>query len=196
MRHGATIGGLLLVMMLVAGCGDDGDAASGSDPTPSAATGAPSADGTDDGDGGDADDAVLPVFCDLVSADQLTAAVGAAMTTSTGPFDACEFEQEDPRALSGSLGAIDVEAGGGYEAYQSGSKGAMDEPTRHDLAGIGDAAYVDIGTVAGGGNLQVGGGALVGQVVYTLNLAQATGMSEEELVAVSERLLRLMVDAT
>ncbi|WGX96475.1 hypothetical protein [Nocardioides sp. L-11A] len=194
--RGRTIGGLLLVVVLAAGCGDDGGTSSDPAPAASTATGTDGTDGTGRTDGDPGDEVTLPVFCDLVSADQLTAAVGAAVTTSTGPFDGCEFDQEDPRALSGSLGAVDVAAGGGYEAYQSGSQGAMDEPVRHDIDGLGDAAYVDIGTVAGGANLQVGGGVLVGDVVYTLNLAQGTGMSEDELVAISEQLLRLMVDAT
>jgi hypothetical protein len=178
-----TIGGLALVAVLTAGCNDSSDetGAAGDVPAPtSAADGGPSA---------------LPAFCDLVTADQLTAAVGAAVTTSTGPFDACEFGQDDPRALSGSLGATDVGAGGGYETYRSGTKGAMDEPTRHELDGIGDAAYVDIGTIAGGESLQVAGGVLVGEVIYTLNLAQGAGLSEDELVATSEKLLRLMVGA-
>ncbi|MDQ6526267.1 hypothetical protein RB608_21790 [Nocardioides sp. LHD-245] len=201
MRRVGTISGRLLgsvlVVVLAAGCGDDGGTSSGPAPASSPATGADGTEGAGDSGGGDdGDEAVLPVFCDLLSADQISAAAGVTVTTSTGPFDACEFDQEDPRALSGSLGAVDVEAGGGYEAYQSGSKGAMDEPVRHDLDGIGDAAYVDIGTIAGGENLQVGGGALVGGTVYTLNLAQGTGMSEAELVTVSEKLLRLMVDAT
>jgi hypothetical protein len=188
MRRMGTIGGLALVAVLAAGCNDSEDGAAADVPAP---TGAATA--ADTGTGTEA--AALPVFCDLVTADQVTAAVGATVTTSTGPFDACEFDQEDPRALSGSLGATDVQANGGYETYRSGTKGVMDTPVRRDLDGLGDAAYVDVGTVAGGENLQVAGGVLVGHVIYTLNLAQGVGLSEDELVATSEKLLHLMVEA-
>jgi len=118
------------------------------------------------------------------------------VTLETDPFGGCAFSQEDPRALSGTLGATELgEGAGGYETYQSGTKGAMDGPTRHEVPGLGDAAYVDIGTIAGGENLQVAGGVLSGTVIYTLNLAQATGMTEDELVAISETLLKLLVEA-
>ncbi|MBM7517843.1 hypothetical protein [Nocardioides nitrophenolicus] len=193
MRWMGITGGLVLVAVLAAGC-NDGEGAAASDAT-TPTTVATATDTAETDAETETDAAALPAFCDLVTADQLAAAVGAAVTTSTGPFDACEFDQEDPRALSGSLGATDVQAGGGYESYQSGTKGALDSPVRHDLDGIGDAAYLDIGTVAGGENLQVAGGVLVGQVVYTLNLAQGVGLSEDELVATGEKLLRLMVEA-
>jgi len=190
-------GGLVLVAVMTAGCNDgEGDASDATTTTTVATATDTTSETTSETDAEtDTDAAALPAFCDLVTADQLAAAVGAAVTTSTGPFDACEFDQEDPRALSGSLGATDVQAGGGYESYQSGTKGALDSPVRHDLDGIGDAAYLDLGTVAGGENLQVAGGVLVGQVVYTLNLAQGVGLSEDELVATGEKLLRLMVEA-
>lgn len=184
MRRTGTIGALVLLAALATGCSeDDTSAGGGGSAEETSAAGAANAD------------AGPPVFCDLVTVDDLTAAVGAAVTTSTGPFDACEFDQDDPRALSGSLGAVDTQDNGGYEAYQSGTRSSLDTPARHDVAGIGDAAYVDIGSFAGGDNLQVAGGVLVGEQIYTLNLTQGVGLSEDELVATSERLLRLMVEA-
>lgn len=184
------IAGLLLVGALASGCGDKDD--------PGGATGDPAGTTTSGAaEGGtDAASGELPRFCDLLDADQLSEAVGEAVTLTTGPFDACEFDQEDPRALSGSLGATDLGAGaGGYESYQSGTGGSLSTPTRHDFDGVGDAAYVDIGTLGGGESLQVAGGALVGHVIYTLNLSPGADMTEDELVAVSEALLRLMVEA-
>lgn len=188
----ALITGLTLVAALAAGCGDDGESDTKSDggtgPTTS------SSDPGSDSDSGEPE--ALPKFCDLVTADQVTEAVGAPVILETDPFGGCAFSQEDPRALSGTLGATELgEGAGGYETYQSGSKGAMDDPTRHDFSGLGDAAYVDIGTIAGGENLQVAGGVLSGTVIATLNLAQGTGMGEDELVAISEKLLTLMADA-
>ena len=134
-----------------------------------------------------------PLFCDLLSPEQIGQVIGAEVTTATGPFDACEFSQEDARALSGSLGVTDI-VGGGYEAYQYGTSATMDAPSRHEFD-LGSGAYVDVGTVAGGENYQVAGGVLVGDVIYTLNLAQGVGMSQEDLLLAGEALLRLMLDA-
>lgn len=196
MRMGRSwLTGLVLVGVMAAGCGGGDDPADEDQPTS-----AGSSAGSDTGDtgSGDAGTAALPVFCDLITAEEIGATIGATVTTSTGPFDACEFSQDDARALSGSLGATDVADSGGYEGYQFGTKATMDDPTRHefDLGDPGDGAYVDIGTVFGGENLQVAGGVLVGDVIYTLNLAQGNGLSEDELVATSEALLQLMLDAT
>lgn len=171
----------VLLLALATGCGGDEPASSSPESASGSASTATAAD--------------LPKFCDLLSAEDIGSTVGATVTTETGPFDACEFDQEDARALSGSLGATDVSGNGGYETYQAGTKGVMESPARHDFSGVGDQAYVDLGTVMGGENLQVAGGVLVGDVVYTLNLSQGAGMSEAELVAVSEKLLTLMVDA-
>lgn len=187
----ALITGLTLVAALAAGCGDDGTDAKGdggADPTTSS---------SEPGSGSDSGEpAALPRFCDLLTADQLTEAVGAPVTLETDPFGGCAFAQEDPRALSGTLGATELgEGAGGYETYQSGTRSAMDDPSRHDVPGLGDGAYVDIGTIAGGENLQVAGGVLSGTVIYTVNLAQGAGLGEDELVTISERLLTLMADA-
>lgn len=182
----ALITGLTLVAALAAGCGDDGE----SDAKGDGGTGPT----TSSSDGGEP--AALPKYCELLTADQVTEAVGAPVTLETDPFGGCAFSQEDPRALSGTLGATELgEGAGGYETYQSGSKGAMDTSTRHDVSGLGDAAYVDIGTVAGGESLHVAGGVLSGTVISTLNLAQATSMGEDELLAISEKLLALMAQA-
>lgn len=186
----ALIAGLTLVAALAAGCGDDGGSDTtgdgGADPTTSGSEQEPGA----------GEPAALPKFCDLLTADQLTEAVGAPVTLTTDPFGGCAFAQEDPRALSGTLGATELgEGAGGYETYQSGTRGALDDPTRHDVPGLGDGAYVDIGTIAGGENLQVAGGVLSGTVIYTVNLAQGAGLGEADLVAISEKLLTLMADA-
>lgn len=182
--------GLLIVGILASGCGDKDDPGGAAGDPVAATTSGDATAGTDSASG------ELPRFCELLDADLLSAAVGAAVTLTAGPFDACEFQQEDPRALSGSLGATDLgEGAGGYESYQSGTGGGLDTPTRHDFDGIGDAAYVDIGTVGGGENLQVAGGAMVGGVIYTLNLAQGADLPEDELVDISEELLKLMVEA-
>lgn len=187
----ALITGLTLVAALAAGCGDDGKGDTkgdgGGDPTTSS-----SDPGSDSGE-----PEALPKFCDLLTADQVTEAVGAPVTLTTGPFDACEFDQDDPRALSGSLGVVEVGTdNGGFESYRSGSKGSLDNGVDHPVTGVGEEAFVTTGSFAGGESIQAAGGALVdGGRVYTVNLAQASGMTADELVAISEKLLKLMTDA-
>lgn len=182
----ASLAGLVLVVVTAAGCGED-------DPGP--ATGGTAGSSTDSTVS--TEPAALPRFCDLLTPEQVTAAVGAAVTLETGPFDACEFGQDDdPRALSGSLGAVEVDTGnGGFDAYRSGTAGSLDDAVEHPVPGVGDDAFVTTGTFAGGESLQGAGAVLVGGTAYTLALAQASGLSEEELVAVGEKLLRLMADA-
>ncbi|MCX6398884.1 MAG: hypothetical protein NTX33_02995 [Propionibacteriales bacterium] len=188
----ASIAGLLLIGALASGCGGDGD----SDSTDSGDTGNNSATETNGDDSGDTDAAELPKFCDLLTAEQVTAAVGAAVTLTTGPFDACEFEQEDPRAVSGSLGVVEVDTGnGGFEGYQSGLTATLTDAIEHPVEGLGDGAFVTTGTIGGGESLQTAGGVLVGGAVYTVNMSQASAMTEDALVAIAEKLLQLLVDA-
>lgn len=186
----ARIAAVLLVGGLAAGCGggsDDagGDAGGDTDSNASAA-----------GDTApDATETEAPAFCDLLDPADVAAAVGAAVTLETGPSGDCEIGQDDPRALSGSVGTVQVDIGnGGYEAYRSGSSASLDGAVEHPLDGIGDEAYVTTGTFAGSENLQAAGGALVGGNVHTVTLVQGVGLSEEELVEISEQLLTLLVE--
>ncbi|GAA4815936.1 hypothetical protein ACFQ0K_07555 [Nocardioides caeni] len=187
----AWIVGLLLVGAVAAGCGDDTDKINGKDSGDTSSTGS---DGGDSGDSGDS--GALPLFCDLITAEEIGEALGAPVTTTTGPFDVCEFDQEDPRALSGSLGTVEVGAdNGGFESYRSGSSATLENATDHPLDDLGEA-FVATGTFAGGENLQASGGVLVdGGVVYTVTLIQGEEMSEQELVTISAALLQLMLDA-
>lgn len=187
-RARTALAGLALLLATAAGCGDD-------DPKPAAdGTPAPGTESTDSTDS--TEPAALPRFCELVTPEEVTAAVGAAVTLEAGPQDSCEFGQEDPRALSGALGAVEVDTGnGGFAAYRSGSSAALDGAVDHPVPGVGDDAFVATGTFAGGENLQGAGAVLVGGTAYTLTLAQGSGLGEEELVAIGERLLRLMADA-
>lgn len=187
----ALIAGLLLVGALASGCGGDGDSTDSGDTGDNNSVAESSGDDSDDTDA-----AELPKFCDLLTVDQVTAAVGAAVTLTTGPFDACEFKQDDVRALSGSVGAVQVDTGnGGFEGYASGASGALTDATEHPVDGIGDDAFVTTGTIGGGESIQTAGGVLVGGNVYTVNLSPGPGMTADELVAIAKELLQLLVDA-
>ena len=186
------IAGLALVGAVATGCGDDG----GSDKdSGSADPGNTTVEEGGDGEGG-SEGGELPKFCDLLTADQLSEAVGATVTVTTGPFDACEFSQEDPRAVSGSVGAVEVDTGnGGFDAYKTGSTSVLTDAVEQSIDGLGDGAFVTTGSFGGSENLTAAGGVLVGGTVYTVNLAQSVGLSADELVAIGQHLLELLVEA-
>jgi hypothetical protein len=189
---------LAVVGLVVSGCGgdEDSDADSGRDDNTSDSSGTdPGTDVDTDVDEPATEDD-LPVFCDLLTAEQVGEAVGATVTVATGPFDACEFKQEDVYEYSGSLGAVIIDNGnGGYDAYKTGGAAALTDPVTHDIAGVGEDAFVTTGTFGGGESLQAGGGVLVGGIVYTVNISQAADHTEDEMVAISEKLMTLMVEA-
>lgn len=196
----ALISLLAVVAVTATGCGGD-DTDKDSDPGASSNAGTDTGGdtgGDTSGDTGGDEPAALPTFCDLITADQVTEAVGVSVTVEVGPFDACEFDDaSNVRGLSGSLGTAEVgTANGDFEGYRTGASAALDNGVDHPLEGLGEEAFVATGTFAGGENIQAGGGVLVGNgVVYTVNLAQGIGMTEDELVAISEKLLQLMLDA-
>jgi hypothetical protein len=185
------IAGLAIIGAVVTGCSDDGDSDSDTesrDPGNSAA-------GDEDGSDGGSEGGELPKFCDLLTADQVSEAVGATVTVAAGPFDACEFSQEDPRAVSGSVGAVEVDTGnGGFDAYKSGSTSVLTDAAEQVIEGLGDDAFVTTGAFGESENLTAAGGVLVGGTVYTVNLAQSVGLSADELVAIAQQLLELMVE--
>ena len=179
----ALIGALALSM---AGCGGD-DA---SDKAPSSSNG-----DNDPGTAPGADGADLPEICDLVTAEEVGEVLGATVALEPGPSGAdCEFSiPDDVRGYSGTLGALSVDTGnGGFDALQSGAGAVMDDPADHDVD-VADGGFVTTGTVFGGENLQSSGGALVGGVAYTATVIQGSGHSEEEMVAITQQLLELVV---
>lgn len=186
-----------LALLMVAGCGGSNDGAgsgaSGTTSVASASAADSSASGGTAASGSASSDAV-PMFCDFLTAEQIGEAIGATVTISQGPMDLCEFTQEDPRALGGSVGATRVDIGnGGYEGYAAGARLTLTNPVEVPLSGIGDQAFMTTGTFAGGENLQGAGGVLVGGTVFTVNLTQGNGLSQEQLVQAGTNLLKLLV---
>ena len=191
--------GVSLALLLVGGCGSssettDTSTAGASSGTASSPAASADADSDSTSDGGES--AAGPMFCDLLTADQIGAAIGATVTMTQGPMDLCEFTQEDPRALGGSVGATRVDIGnGGYEGYVTGARLTLTDPVEVSLEGIGEQAFITTGTFAGGENLQGAGGVLVGGTVYTVNLSQGSGLTQEQLVEAGTKLLTLLVTA-
>lgn len=170
---------LVSVGVLATGCG------SGTSSTPS---------GEGSASVGGGSTAKISDVCALVSAADLSAAVGATVTTKTGPGGDCEFSQQDARALSGSVGTVaEVNDNGGYAGYASGLGASLTNPQHHDVAGVGDRAVVYLGTAGGGTNLMAAGAAEHGGRVLTVTMSQATHMSADALSAIAEKLLKVLV---
>jgi hypothetical protein len=178
----------LSLLALLSGCGggsDTGGSQAAADETSAAPT--KDAEAHTAPDGG---------LCSVITAAQISTAIGATVTTEVGPFDACEFSQSDLRALSGSLGTTPLTDGaGGYDSYRSGTTSAMTDSTATDLPGIGEAAFVTLGTIGGGTSLQAAGAAQVGDLLVTVNLSQGVGQTAQELTDLSRALLVLATDA-
>jgi hypothetical protein len=187
--------GLAVVSLLVAGCGGDDDEPDADPGRGDTSSDAPPADpGTDEPA---APEEELPIFCDLLTPEQVGEALGGAeVQLETGPLDACEFSQSDVYEYSGSLGAVVVDTGnGGYEGFKGGIEGTLDDVVVHDIEGLGEQAFVTTGSFGGSEHLQAAGGVLADGVLLTVNISQVSGHSEDEMVAAGEKLLRLMVES-
>ena len=176
----------LLPFLGACGGGDD-DASSGG----TSASASEGSEGADASDASDADEVVDT--CALVSVEEVGEIVGGTFTSELGPFDACEFDQEDPRATSFSLDAQPLsELGGGFDVYRSGSKSAFTDAKQVEVPGVGDEAFITTGTFGDGTNTQLQAATLVGGQVLTVSLTQASGIAEDALVDQATQLLTLI----
>lgn len=133
--------------------------------------------------------------CKVLTPKGVSDAVGAPVTLKMGPSGDCEFSQDDPRAVSGSLGVVgDARQNGGYEGYLAGVAGTLKSVKKRSVSGIGDAASTFTGLLAMGGsqNLMAGGVVDRGDFLLQTTLVQAQSMAANDLDQVSERLLRLL----
>ncbi len=187
--------GLAVLSMVVAGCGGDDDEPDADPGRGETSSDAPPGDtGTDESA---APEVELPVFCDLLTPEQVGEALGGAVVQlETGPLDACEFSQSDVYEYSGSLGAVVVDAGnGGFEGFKGGIEETLEDAVVHDIKGLGERAFVTTGAFGGTEHLQAAGGVLADGILFTVNISQIASHSEDEMVAAGEKLLRLMVEA-
>lgn len=175
----------LACALVVSACGGGS-----SDPDP-AATGAAAGEAAADDAAADGP-AVPDDLCSLVSAEALSEALGVSVTTSAGPVDTCEFDAEDPRDVSGSYGVVPAADNGGYDTYVSGLTSVMEDPEVTEVVGVGSAATVAFGSLAGGYGTQGAGAADLGSVVVTSNVI---GGDTAKLADHAEAVLRLAVAA-
>lgn len=194
MRRSILAAATIALLPFLGACGGGDDDASSGGTSASASEGSESADASDASDADEDSDADEVVdTCALVSVEEVGEIVGGTFTSELGPFDACEFDQEDPRATSFSLDAQPLsELGGGFDVYRSGSKSAFTDAKQVDVPGVGDEAFVTTGRFGDGTNTQLQAATLVGGQVLTVSLSQASGIAEDVLVDQATQLLTLI----
>jgi hypothetical protein len=169
----------VLTLSAVGACGGSGS--SGSD---GGAAGAPTSSAPKE--------AKVMDVCGTISTDDVGAVLGATVTSEVGPFDACEYDQEDPRATSAAIDAQSLaELGGGYESYKSGTSSTLTGGDTVDLDGVGDKAFITTGSLAGGANTQLQGAVVIGGQLVSVNLTQGSGVKAPVLVDQATQLLKL-----
>lgn len=174
----------VIVLLVLTGCGGGSDSSGSS-------SGSTSSSSSDEDASSGSVDVLDP--CQAVSVDEVGAILDGTFTSEVGPFDACEFDQEDPRATSFSIDAqAESELGGGFEVYKSGSKAAFTDAEQIDLSDLGDQAFITTGRFADGENTQLQGAVLVDGQVLTVSLTQASGIAKDVLVDQGTQLLTLI----
>jgi hypothetical protein len=140
-------------------------------------------------------DQVARDVCSLLTAEEVSTAIGRTVTIEPGPVGDCAFAEEDPRGISGVVGVVrDATANGGYDAYLSGIKGTLADPVLRDLDGLGDAATTYTGVPGFGGSTQVLAGGVVdhGDFLEQATIVQASDLPADQLDPIAEALLRLL----
>ena len=181
MRRGIAVSAVLMVCVLGA-CGDSGSSGSdgGAGDAKSGTTSKPK-------------DVKVMDVCGTISAGEVGTVLGATVTSKVGPFDACEYSQEDARATSAAIDAQSLaDLGGGYEAYKSGTSATLTGGDTVDLDGVGDKAFIVTGSLGGGSNTQLQGAVVIGGQLVSVNLTQASGVEASVLVDQATQLLKLV----
>ena len=166
----------VLGIALLTGCGGSDAPSTTSDSTTAAST---------------SDSAKAMDPCESISAEEVGAILGGTTTSAKGPSGQCEYSQEDARALAASISAAtDVDGAGGIEGAKSGTTAVMDGDAE-DVPGIGDAAFVVVGKVAGGSSDQAQGVVAVKGQLVTVYVSQASGLPAAKVHDTAVALLTL-----
>ena len=125
----------------------------------------------------------------------MSEALGGTVTAQEIPGGGCNFSQaDDPRAASAALNETTVDDfAGGFEGTRTGVTSIV-EGEVEDLDGVGDEAFVVVGSGAGGmGGGVIGAGAvLIGDTVVQVTVLQAADLSEDDVKALTVAVLELV----
>lgn len=185
----------VLALGVLTGCGGDDD--SGSDG--SGDTGQSSADGTDaetdpeadpdaegEDDGGEESEpgsSAPEDVCAVLTTEQVGEALGTdGLTVQEVPGGGCNFVVEaDPREPSVLVSQLPVDvSAGGFDGLRIGIEAAIGG-TAEAVDGVGDDAFLVLGTTPGGSSAAAGGVVLLGDSAIQITLLQSIDLREDDV---------------
>ncbi|MCW2780066.1 MAG: hypothetical protein JWR35_515 [Marmoricola sp.] len=178
---------VVLALAGLAGCGDGSGGSAGTGDGSTTPTTSGSADAA----------TKLMDVCKAVSTDDVGVALGGVTVTadadpSSASGNGCTYNQEDLRALGVAISAAPViEGNGGIEGAKTGTA-AVISGSAEDIDGVGDAAFVVVGKVAGGDNDQAQGVVQVGSQLITVFVQQGNGLPTEQVKKAAVDVLTLV----
>lgn len=170
----------IIATFLLASCGgsDDKDSPAASDTSTAAAA-------------AEDDDSAASDPCKTLSADDIGAVLGGPVTLKEAPGGGCGFDQDDPRAPSVGIYAVN-DAGGGFEASKGGN---VVDGKVEGVSGIADGAWLAVGT-SGGENLQGQGVVARDDQLVNIALTQGNGLDEATVHEMVLGVLKLVDSAS
>lgn len=176
-----------------AGAGDSARGASGSSPDTEQPSG--SAGGSDPGsEGADPGSDGFVEVCAKLTPEEVGAILGGAVNAEEVPGGGCSFGQDDPRAPSVSFNSSQLIPGnGGFDGAKTGAT-SMISGTPEDLPGVGDKAFLVVGTMTGGSSQQGSGLVQAGETLVQITLLQSNDLGADDVKAMTTKLLHLAAD--
>lgn len=159
MRFTRTIAVVTLSLSLttVVGCGS-------SSSSKNASAGSKTSNAANSGSGGSDTGGSMTDACTTLTAEAVGSVLGGDVTKEAIPGGGCNFNQDDPRKPSASFATTPlIEGNGGFDGAKSGATSVI-KGKGADVSGIGEKAFVVVGSAmgsskeTGSGLVQVGGG--------------------------------------
>lgn len=190
MRITRSIAGVTLALSLTAlvGCGSSGSTTSSE--TTAAAGSKTTATSTSGSSGTEATGAAVDV-CKTITPEEVGKIVGGTVTVEEVPGGGCRFPQEDPRAPAASFDSVTPSAAsGGYDGAKYGVTATI-KGTEVPLDGVGDKAFIVVGTSPGGSQPQGGGLLQSGPTIVQVTLTQGNNLSAADVTTMTTDLMKL-----
>ncbi len=164
----------VLSILLLSGCGGSDPAAGPEDSTTASAA-----------DSKSGDKVMSP--CEAISAEEVGAILGGTVTSEKDPNGGCQYDQSDPRSPSVGIFAIP----GGPGTSNEAKAGNVTSGEVENLTGVGDEAWIAIGTTPGGSNQQGQGAVQVGNQAINVTLIQGKGLDAAKVRELTTALMKL-----
>lgn len=182
---------IVLVAVLAiatAGCGSDDKTQADRSTAPAGSSSNANDDETDTASGG------LIDICTKVTDAEISALLGGPVTSEDVPGGGCNFSDEDnPRAASVQLtSSLLNEGAGGFEGSVAGISAVLQGSPGAPLDGVGDQAFVKVGTFASSEFVRGSGLVRVGSTVFQVDLSPNQGTSAKEVQAIMVDTLNLI----